>query len=106
MSVRGKRPGGFVPVGKVVEGLLKTCRPEAAGKLGQIWDIWDQAVGEAIGRVAIPVAFKGRLLLVNVTSSTWLHHLQFLKQDVIVKVNQVLGEPLVADIRFRIGQHR
>ena len=61
------------------------------------------AVGEVIARNARPGAFKGKLLLVNVTSSTWAHQLQFLKKDIIKKVNDALGKELVEEIKFKIG---
>ena len=55
-------------------------------------------------RIRAPVAFKGKLLLVHANSSPWLHHLQFLKKEIIVKVNQALGRELVGDIKFKIGK--
>jgi len=50
-----------------------------------------------------PAAFKGKLLIVHVSSSTWTHQLQFLKQDILRNVNAALGKDLVADIKFKIG---
>jgi hypothetical protein len=42
-------------------------------------------------------------LLVYVTSSTWLHHLRFIKQDIVKRLNDDLGQPLVSDIKFKVG---
>jgi predicted nucleic acid-binding Zn ribbon protein len=50
-----------------------------------------------------PAAFKGKLLIVNVTDSAWLQQLWFLKKDIIGKVNGCLGEDLVEEIKFKIG---
>ncbi|MFC1813872.1 DUF721 domain-containing protein [Thermodesulfobacteriota bacterium] len=60
-------------------------------------------VGKAIAENARPAAFKGKMLLVHVTSSTWIHELQFLKKDIIRKVNNALGEEQVEEIKFKIG---
>jgi len=55
---------------------------------------------------AQPLAFKGKLLLVEVTSSAWLHELQFLKGDIIKNLNDALGKELISEIKFKIGSFR
>jgi predicted nucleic acid-binding Zn ribbon protein len=69
----------------------------------RIWRVWDRVVGADIARNARPEAFKGSILLVHVTSSTWLHHLQYLKKDIVVQLNNDLGQAIVGDIKFKIG---
>jgi predicted nucleic acid-binding Zn ribbon protein len=68
-----------------------------------VWRVWDRLVGENIARNARPAAFKGSLLLVYVTSSTWLHHLQFQKKEIVNRLNDDLGQSLVSDIKFKVG---
>jgi predicted nucleic acid-binding Zn ribbon protein len=91
------------PIGSVISNVLKSYRRESDEDMVRIWSLWDDAVGEAIAQNARPEAFKGNLLLVNVISSTWAHQLQFLKKDIIIKVNKALGKALVEDIKFKIG---
>jgi predicted nucleic acid-binding Zn ribbon protein len=69
----------------------------------RIWRVWDRAVGAEIARNARPAAIKGPLLLVHVTSSTWLHHLQYRKGDLLAQLNDALGQAVVSDIKFKIG---
>jgi predicted nucleic acid-binding Zn ribbon protein len=38
-----------------------------------------------------------------VTSSTWVHQLQFLKEEMIDKLNEGLGKSLIDDLKFKIG---
>lgn len=90
-------------IGGVIKKLLGSYRQGADEGLVKIWDLWDQAVGEAIARNARPWAFKGKLLLVNVSSSTWAHQLQFLKEDIIKAVNNALGSDMIEEIKFKIG---
>ena len=94
---------GVEHIGSVISNVLKTCRCEPDGNLAQVWSLWDSAVGETIATNARPEAFKGKLLLVNVTSSAWMHHLQFLKKEIIKNINDALGETLVEEIKFKIG---
>jgi predicted nucleic acid-binding Zn ribbon protein len=98
-----KKNNNVVHIGDVIAGVLTTCRSDCNGDLLQVWNLWDKAVGDTIAKNARPEAFKGRLLLVRVNSSPWMHHLQFLKKDIIKKVNTALEKDLVQDIKFKIG---
>jgi predicted nucleic acid-binding Zn ribbon protein len=60
-------------------------------------------VGEVIAQNAKPAAFKGQILLVHVTSSSWIHQLQFLKKEMIERLNNSMGKPLIEDLKFKIG---
>lgn len=92
-----------VHIGRVIDGLLKTYRRESDSELSKIWSLWNDLVGDVIATHARPHAFKGRLLLVHVSNSTWLHQLLFLKKDIIEKVNEAYGKEMVTEIKFKIG---
>ena len=98
-----KQKKDFVQIGSIIADVLKQYRREPDSELIRVWHVWDEAVGEAIATNAQPAAFKGDLLLVHVTSSTWIHQLQFLKADIISKLNTALDKPVVAEIKFKIG---
>lgn len=68
-----------------------------------LWARWTEMVGPVIARHTRPEAVKGTLLLVNVSSSPWLQELQFLKKDIMVKLNAFIGREAVHDIKFQIG---
>lgn len=93
----------FQRLGDVLQEVLQQFRQPADENLLRIWDLWDEAVGAVIAQHARPSAFKGDLLIVQVSNSTWIHHLQFLKPDILHKVNQALGHNQIADLRFKIG---
>ena len=93
----------FVHIGKIIDDVIKQYRTEPNFALKKVWRLWDEAVGETIARNARPAAFKGKLLIVHVNSSAWIHQLQFLKNDLITKLNAALGKPLVEEIKFKIG---
>lgn len=101
-----RKKKGFVPLGNVLPNVLRTLRTSGDEELLHVWELWDTAVGEMIAGNAQPLAFKGKLLLVEVTSSAWLHELQFLKADIINNLNSALGKELIAEIRFKIGSFR
>jgi len=98
-----KKSGTATHVGGILSDLLQQFRPETEQGMLRVWRLWDQALGEEIARNARPAAFKGSLLLVYVTSSSWLHHLRFIKKDIVKRLNDDLGQPLVSDIKFKVG---
>ena len=93
----------FVHIGDILGDVLKKYRRESDTELVQVWQIWDKIVGDIIAQNAKPAAFKGRILLVHVTSSSWIHQLQFLKREMIANLNNSLGKTLIEDLKFKIG---
>lgn len=90
-------------IGSILAKSLSVCRNRGDADMIRIWDIWDGAVGEAIAQNARPSAFKGHLLQVNVSSSAWLYHLNFLKTELMDKLNTALGDTMVRELTFKIG---
>ena len=91
------------PLGGVLKEALKASNIDVDLELYGLWELWPDAVGPVIGKNARPAAIKGKLLLVNVSSAPWIQQLQYLKEELIQKLNQALGRNAVADIRFKIG---
>jgi predicted nucleic acid-binding Zn ribbon protein len=103
MTRSDKEKRSFVHIGSVLRDMLKKSRLETDTSLIRVWDIWQEAVGEVIAANTRPAAFKGNLLIVNATSSSWLQQLRFLKPEILQKVNHVLGNVSVKDIKFKVG---
>ena len=98
-----KQKAKFEHIGSILTDVLKTYRRESNGELVQVWQVWDDVVGDVIAQNAKPAAFKGKILIVHVSSSTWIHQLQFLKKDMITKLNEAFGKALIDDLKFKIG---
>jgi predicted nucleic acid-binding Zn ribbon protein len=97
----------FVPIGFVIDSLLSSYQKTTkttAGKLVRIVDVWSEVTGSVISENTKPTAMKDRLLLVNVTSSVWMQQLQYMKNDLIVRVNAALGAEDIENIKFKIGK--
>jgi predicted nucleic acid-binding Zn ribbon protein len=93
----------FTDLGAVLDKVLHQYRPKSDQALLKVWDIWEDAVGSAMAANARPAAFKGSILLVHVSNSSWLHHLRFMEKELIAKINQALGTENVNTIRLKIG---
>jgi len=93
----------FVHIRNILDDVLKTYRSKPDFALKEVWGLWDDAVGKIIAQNARPAGFKGKLLIVHASSSAWIHQLQFLKNDIMTKLNAALGKPLIEEIKFKIG---
>lgn len=102
-DMKPKNDKTMMHIGSILNQSLKACRSGGDGEMMRIWDIWDNAVGDAVAKNSRPASFKGHLLLVHVSSSSWLYHLNFLKKDLMEKLNQALGSDMVRELNFKIG---
>jgi predicted nucleic acid-binding Zn ribbon protein len=102
--MKQNKPKTMTHIGNILDASLKSCRTGGDGDMVRIWNIWDSAVGDVVARNCRPSAFKGQHLVVKVSSSAWLHHLNFLKKDLIRNINDGLGSDMVRDISFKIGE--
>jgi predicted nucleic acid-binding Zn ribbon protein len=91
------------PLGTILQQALKASRIDVNLEAYKLWQQWNDVVGPAIAENTRPQAIKGKLFLVNVSSAPWMHQLQFLKPELIEKLNETLGKEVVGDIRFKIG---
>ena len=103
MAAGSKKTDSIESLGSVINKIMQSGIRQQDAPLLQVWDLWEKAVGEIIAENARPAAFKGRLLLVHVNSSPWLHQLGFLKKEILARINRELGQDLVDEIKFKIG---
>lgn len=68
-----------------------------------IWQVWDEVVGPQVARRARPSAIRDGVLTVTVASGPWLQQLTFLKEELIERLNQKVGEALVREIYLKAG---
>lgn len=101
MKINQKRED-FVRLGSIISRTLKDCRRDSDDVLN-IWSLWESAVGDAIAGNTRPAALKDKLLLVNVSDPIWIQQLQFLKADMIAKINGALGKNMIEEIKFKVG---
>ena len=63
---------------------------------------WAQAVGVPVAGHTSAVDIRRGELLVKVDHPVWSHQLSLLKSALMVKLNEVVGAPVVSDIRFSL----
>lgn len=65
--------------------------------------LWDSAVGPRIAKNTRAKYVSGGILFVVAKSSVWANQLTFLRTSLIKKLNSLLGEDYIKDIRFQTG---
>jgi hypothetical protein len=91
-------------VGDLLSASFHGTTTEKRLKEGNIWLVWDSAVGKQIAGRARPVSFRDGTLTVGVESAPWMQQLTFLKKGIMEKLNARLGEELVRDIYLKAGK--
>jgi len=92
------------PIRSVLENTLKTLEIDVPLRTHSILGAWNEIVGESVAGHSQPRSIRNRILFVDVSHSTWMQQLHFLKPTLLQKVNTFLGEPLIQDIRFKLGK--
>lgn len=88
----------------ILEKTLKNLEIDIPLKTYSILGAWNEIVGESVAVQSQPRTIRNRILFLDVSHPTWMQQLQFLKPTLLEKVNTFLGEPLIQDIRFKLGK--
>ncbi|WP_378956926.1 DUF721 domain-containing protein [Pelosinus sp. sgz500959] len=64
---------------------------------------WKKIVGDEIATHAYPTNVQSGIVVLSVNNSVWSHHLSMMKESIISKINDFIGEKLILDIRFQAG---
>lgn len=67
----------------------------------KVLDLWPDVVGQQIAKVTQADRIDRGKLTVRVSTAAWRNELVFLKKQIIVKLNQAIGDEIVKDIVFR-----
>ncbi len=95
-----------VHVKDIVAALLQTQRFNAVSTEEQLMRNWEWIVACDRGSGTRPVSIKNNVLLVLVSNSSWLHQLSMQKREIIGRICEIVGEGVIRDIRFKIGNPR
>jgi predicted nucleic acid-binding Zn ribbon protein len=79
-------------------GLQKRLKAE------QITVLWPKIVGPAVAKIASPAQFRAGTLFIDVADSIWMQELKFQEGELIGRLNDALGEPLVRRLFFQLAR--
>lgn len=88
---------------EVLKSLLKNWGLDRMDREQKVFLVWQEALGETLWKNTRPVAVHHGTLVIAVRDHAWMQELQFMKDDIIKKLNRVLGPGVIRGIRFKIG---
>jgi hypothetical protein len=90
----------------ILSGLLPQLTTTPRWREYQVWQVWEEVVGEALARKARPSRIQNGKLFVTVSHPILMQELQFAKVRIRDGLNRKLGAGIVKDLQFFIGQVR
>lgn len=103
MARRGSR-NRPQPLSDILQFVLKKQKIPVHFEDKTLRRIWNQAVGPQVSAQTAPMHVKRGALYVKVATSVWMHQLVFLKDEIIVKFNEISNRDPISAIHFSIGE--
>jgi predicted nucleic acid-binding Zn ribbon protein len=92
------------PIRSILDQTLRSLEIDVPLKIYSVLGAWREIVGDSVALHTQPRWIRNRILFLDVSHSTWIQQLQFLKPTLLEKINHFLGESHIQDIRFRLGK--
>ncbi|MBN2706075.1 MAG: DUF721 domain-containing protein [Deltaproteobacteria bacterium] len=90
-----------LPVGTLVEGVLSSPKLKERLLHEDVFRQWRKVVGGGLVDKCQPVRIKHHTLYIEVKSSAWAHQLIYMQEEIIKRVNELVGKLLIATIHCR-----
>lgn len=105
---RVKRRNEPLRAGAVIDDLLVDYRLAGEVRRHRVVIDWRELVGPRIAARTRPRPIQeDGILWVQVSNSSWLHQLSFLRDELLARINERYGDPPVAtELRLHIGRRR
>ena len=88
-------------VGEALPRALKSLGIARRTREAQALWLWPQLVGPHLARETSAQALRGGTLWVNASSTPLAHQLHLERRGLIDRLNEMIGAPVVREIRFR-----
>jgi predicted nucleic acid-binding Zn ribbon protein len=99
--VKKESPQPIRTIGDILPALLEKLGLARGVKEHEILARWAEIVGPKIAEVSSAERIRDGKLWVVVGHPAWRNELNFMKRELIEKINRELGEAIVKDIIFR-----
>ena len=97
-----KRPAARTKtLGEALDELVESLGIKKKLREQEIFTLWEEAVGERIAKVAMPTRILKGTLLISVSNGAWRNELNMRKQEIVKRLNEILAEEIVKDIKFQ-----
>ncbi len=91
-------------ISRSLEGLLQKLQLDKRVLGWKVLTVWNEVVGPRIGANTKPVAYRDSKLFVQVSTTTWLHELSFMREEIVRRLNEKVGKKAIEDIVFSLAR--
>jgi hypothetical protein len=98
----GYEQGRLTALGDLFSEVYSAKKWTNQWRLFRLFQDWPAIVGVEVARLTTPAFFRQETLWIDVQDSAWMHHLQFIKTDLLTRINQSLAGQPIADIRWQL----
>jgi predicted nucleic acid-binding Zn ribbon protein len=88
------------PIGQLIQQFLQSTGISEKIEENYAMAYWDKIVGKEISEQTEPYRISDGVLFVKVADPAWRNELQFFKTEIINKLNKILKNSAVKDIKF------
>ncbi len=94
------RGNELIPLGDVLASVYTMKQWSRQWRLFRLVRDWPTIVGEQVAALTAPAFFRRDVLWIHVQDSAWMQHLQYVKIDLLERVNGALEDQPAADLRW------
>jgi predicted nucleic acid-binding Zn ribbon protein len=100
----GGRRTSLQQIGGAIQNLLAQFDSEGHFDVVRLVRQWPEIVGDAIARRTEPATLKFRTAVIKVSGAMWIQELNLMKPQILARVQQMMGNDSVRDLRFVQGR--
>ena len=87
-------------INTIINGFLKNSGLSSGVNQQKAIDVWNDVVGKSIAENTEVLSVEHGVLFIRVSSSSWSQELQLKKKEILLKVNNKIGNKTITDLRF------
>jgi len=103
---RDERTPDAVPIGQIVDGLLREEVFSRGMPIAQLAVAWPRIVGERIAGETAPLTLEAGVLTVSATNGPWGVQARFLSEQIRKNANEALGSDAISTVRVVVRNSR
>lgn len=97
---RHDRRDDLIPLKEVLSSVYESKQWTRQWRLFLLVRDWPAIVGEQVAALTAPAFFRRDVLWIHVQDSAWMQHLQYVKIDLLERINAALDDQPANDLRW------
>ena len=87
-------------INTIINGFLKNSGLSSGVDQQKAIEVWEEVVGKKIAENTEAVSVEHGVLFIRAGSPSWSQELQLKKKQILLKVNNKIGNKIITDLRF------